>query len=286
MSKSKQRESRRRICFVTLFLLINILAMIILGQREIAAVKQNLSAHADNTQEKFENILADYERSFQLFSHTLSLKVQSNPDPDHIWDYLKGVDEQFLAIEGETFGGLYMYYKDRFLYSWDTPYEEYEATGYEATERPWYKAAAAKNGQLAFTPPYMSYAKHYMLTTISQMQPDGETVFAYDIKMGDIQTLVSTVKEFEHEQIMIYDDNGTVIGSTEADYLGGNLYGSLEDASKVVTDAQLELSGIARSDRDEVRTAEEKLQSATAFYDFRQTFDQGFISGAESCRYR
>ena len=48
-----------------------------------------------------------------------------------------------------------------------------------------YKRQVEGKGEIVFTPPYMSYANHYILTTISQLQPDGETVFAYDIKMGE-----------------------------------------------------------------------------------------------------
>ena len=104
-----------------------------------------------------------------------------------------------------------------------------------AIERPWYKDAVAGKGEIVFTPPYMSYANHYILTTISQLQPDGETVFAYDIKMGDIQKLVSSTLQYDDEQIMIFDQNGTVIGSTNTDYLGGNLRASLEDTAQAVS---------------------------------------------------
>ena len=55
-----------------------------------------------------------------------------------------------------------------------------------------------------------------ILSTISQLQPDGETVFAYDIKMGDIQELVSSLTAYPDEQMMIFDDNGTILGSTNA----------------------------------------------------------------------
>lgn len=69
--------------------------------------------------------------------------------------------------------------------------------GYVATERPWYKDAAAGEGKIVFTPPYMSYANHYILSTISQLQPDKETVFAYDIKMGNIQDLIHSMNPFQ-----------------------------------------------------------------------------------------
>lgn len=70
--------------------------------------------------------------------------------------------------------------------------------------------------EVVFTPPYMSYANHYILSTIAQLQPDGETVFAYDIKMGNIQKLVSTLQAYDGEELMIFDREGTIIGSTDA----------------------------------------------------------------------
>lgn len=101
-------------------------------------------------------------------------------------------------------------------------------------------------GEIVFTPPYMSYANHYILTTISQLQADGETVFAYDIKMEDIQNLVSSMEQFEQEQILIYDGAGTVVGSTVPGYLGGNLQISQEEAAQNLEDAQAELDALKR----------------------------------------
>ena len=62
----------------------------------------------------------------------------------------------------------------------------------------------------------MSYANPYILSTSSQLQPDGETVFAYDIKMGEIQELTLSLRDYEQEQLLVFDNSGTVIGSAEA----------------------------------------------------------------------
>lgn len=274
MKTGKQRERGRTARFVVIVLLVNILAVALLGHREISAVNGRLSAHAQSTQAQFEEIFGNYERSFRLFSRMMAREIEEHPDPDAIWDYLKSVDAPLLEIEGETFDGLYMYYQGRYLYSWDTPYSAYEDTGYVATERPWYTAAVDGRGEIVFTPPYMSYANHYILTTISQLQPDGETVFAYDIKMGDIQTLVSGAGQFDREQIIIYDGSGTVIGSTNADYLGGDLYASPEEAGRAADAARAELEATAAG--EERAKAEDKLNSAEAFHTFRQAFDEGF----------
>lgn len=128
----------------------------------------------------------------------------------------------------------------------------------------------------------MSYANHYILTTISQLQPDGETVFAYDIKMGDIQELVSSLDYFSDEQILIYDSNGTVIGSTNTDYLGGNLLSSVEETAQVIADAEQELLETDGNVADEVSKLEEQIVSAKAFHAFRESFGDELSALQES----
>ncbi|WP_243009128.1 cache domain-containing protein [Clostridium sp. AM58-1XD] len=276
MEASHRRNHKRAVIAVAVFLIINILAVFLIIQRENRFISSSLSSHGSETRERFEAVMDHYERSFHLFVQMMSREIQNNPDPDTVQDYLKSMDTTLLGIEGETYDGLYMYYQGRYLYSWDTPYSVYEDSGYVATERPWYKDAEAGKGRAVFTPPYMSYANHYILTTISQLQPDGETVFAYDIKMGDIQNLVSSMNYYNNEQIMIYDRNGTVIGSTNEEYLGGNLQMSVEEAANTVSEAEAELQSIDPAEKEEISKAEDKVQSAAAFYEFQKNFSSGF----------
>lgn len=271
----EKRRNKKAVIFVVTFLVVNLLALSIITVWESVSVNRRLTAHAEEIGAGFDEVMDSYEQSFKIFAQMMGREVQNNPNPDILWDYLKSIDAPLLAIEGETFDGLYMYYQGRYLYSWDKPYSAYEETGYVPTERPWYKDAVAGKGEIVFTPPYMSYANHYILTTISQLQPDGETVFAYDIKMGDIQKLVSSTLQYDDEQIMIFDQNGTVIGSTNTDYLGGNLKVSLEDTAQAVSLAQREKEALDTTDEGELTKAEEKVQSAAAFYSFRQGIDGG-----------
>lgn len=272
----KKLGQHKTIFFLLIFLTVNIISVYVLSQKEITVIQSTLSQHAMNTQDKFENIMTDYERFFQLFVEMMNQEIDRNPEPEMIWNYLKDIDGKLNTIEGETFDGLYMYYQNRYLYSWDTPYSEYESTGYKATERPWYQAAVKGQGDIVFTPPYMSYANHYILTTISQLQPDGETVFAYDIKMGDIQNLVSEMNQYNNEQILIFDTNGTVIGSTNDLYLGGNFYITLDEASQLAANAQTELDAINTADQAAYSKALDQVNSAVAFKDFRVSFDSVF----------
>lgn len=230
MKEIEKNQRNKAVIFAAAFLLINMLAIFAISKRETSAIQNILGEQANEVQEQFDRVMDNYTGSFQLFVHMMSQQIENTPAPADIGTYLKGINTSLLEIEGETFDGLYMYYKGEYLYSWDTPYEEYEESGYDATKRPWYINAIKGNGGIVFTPPYKSYANPYILTTISQLQPDGETVFAYDIKMEDIQTLASSLNHYENGQIMIFDKNKTIIGSTDSRYLGENFYSSLEDA--------------------------------------------------------
>lgn len=260
MGKIKKRNRKKVFIFAAVFLIVNVLAIIIVSRRETRAVDASLAACAEETKDRFEEILNGYRHSFHLFTEMLSQEIEHNPNPDDIWNYLKDMDTALAQIEGKTFDGVYMYYKGRYLYSWDTPYSQYEQTGYDATQRPWYKDAAAGGGEVVFTPPYKSYANNYILTTISQMQPDGETVFAYDIRMEDIQTLVAKQNFYENQQILIYDENGTVIGSTVPEYLGDNLYGTFAGESTDSSEKSLQFRERLGDSLKELETAEGKAE--------------------------
>lgn len=262
--------------YVVAFLVVNIAAILLIGRKESSYVQDSFSSHAEQSSAKMEEVMDNYIHSFQLFSNMMAREIENNPNPDDIWDYLKGIDSTMLEIEGDTFDGLYMYYQGRYLYSWDTPYSQYEDTGYVATERPWYKDAVAGKGKVVFTPPYMSYANHYILSTISQLQPDGETVFAYDIKMGDIQDLVSTQAIYPDEQMFVFDDNGTILGSTNASYLGGILYNSLDETKDALDEARKnvkEAGDISAEDKDKLQ---QQADSLDTFYSFQKDFNEDF----------
>lgn len=272
----ESKRSRRAVCFAAVFLIVNLTAVFVVGIRESADIDRRMSERVEETGKKFGEVMDNYEHSFRLFVELMLNEIGSHPDPDEIWDFLKTMDQRLLDIEGETFDGLYMYYRGRYLYSWDTPYSQYEETGYVATERPWYKDAVAGDGKIVFTPPYMSYANHYILTALSQLQPDKETVFAYDIKMGDIQQLVSSLERYDGEQIFICDKNGTIIGSTKDAYLGGSFYHSVEEIEKIVSDAQAEVEAADPEDEGQVSKAEDQVRSASAFLQLRQTAGEEF----------
>ena len=113
-----------------------------------------------------DQVNTSYQHSFLLFEQLLQQELRLSSDADEIETYLKSMDKRLLNIEGDDFDGVYMYYRGRYLYSWDTPYSVYEESGYDATTRPWYIGAVEAKGKVVMTNPYASDANDYMLATI------------------------------------------------------------------------------------------------------------------------
>ena len=268
----------RKSLYAAIFLVANIAAFYTVYHREAQYIRQEFQEHAQDSQQQLEAVMKNYIHSFRLFEKLMAQQIENQPDPDALWDYLKVMDGQMKEIEGDTFDGIYMYYKDRYLYSWDTPYEEYERSGYDATTRPWYQNAIKGKGEIVFTPPYMSYANHYILSTISSLQPDGKTVFAYDIKMGDIQDLVKQVKRYDEEEVMIFDKEGTIIGCTITDYLGGNLYAQPDETKAELDKVNQDIAQADQNklDREQKAKLEEQATSLKAYYAFHKDFKDDF----------
>lgn len=270
------RARSRRAVLALAVVAVNITTIAAVFSLESATIDEMIARESRTVEERFDDVMDGYEHSFLLFSHMLNCEIERNPDPDSVERFLKRTDEPLFDIEGDTFDGLYAYYEGCYLYSWDTPASVYEDSGYEVAERPWYKAALAAEGDVAFTPPYMSYANHYILSTVSQLQPDGETVFAYDVKMGAIQAIASLSERFPDGKVMMYDESGTVIGSTDEAYLGSSVAATAEEAASRAAEMRAWAQSDSFDSKEERAKAVEEARNAEAFSTFWQGFDSSY----------
>lgn len=100
MQRGKQPLWRRKIVFVVVFLVVNLISIAFLAVREKAAVNQKLFDQAAETEAQFGEIMETYERSFQLFAHMMAREIEHEPDPDSVRTYLKGMYASLLNIVG------------------------------------------------------------------------------------------------------------------------------------------------------------------------------------------
>jgi methyl-accepting chemotaxis protein len=97
--------------------------------------------------------------------------------------------------------------------------------GFDPRQRPWYKDAVNKQGQVILTDPYEdSLKKGNFMVTFAKTVKDSSSgemvgVSAIDIKLDDISKMVQEKKVGEKGYIVLFDKNGTVIGSKDKDIL-------------------------------------------------------------------
>ncbi len=228
-------------------------------------LSKTLSSESYSTVDHFTSIMDDYEHSFLLYEKYLQLEISKASSGEEIAAFLKSNDKNLQSIEGDDYDGVYMYYKGQYLYSWDTPYSTYEESGYEATERPWYTGAVEAAGEVCFSVPYRSYANEYMLATISRLQPDGETVIAYDIKLGAIQSFAEKMSLYKDALTMVCDNKGNIIGTTNVLYSGGNYMLTSEENEQLIKEAENELETASDDEQEKSRKKVESLDAVRNF---------------------
>lgn len=97
--------------------------------------------------------------------------------------------------------------------------------GYDPRQRPWYKDAISKQEQIILTDPYEdSLKKGTFMVTFAKTVKDSSSgemvgVSAIDIKLDDISKMVQEKKVGEKGYIVLFDKNGTVIGSKDKSIL-------------------------------------------------------------------
>ncbi len=272
------KKRTRRALFAAIAVAANVIAFSAVYSFEHSAIDDTLASETNAVSERFDGVMEEYRHSFLLFSLMLTWQIDLDSNPASIESFLKQAHEPLLEAEGDSFDGLYLYYQGKYLYSWDTPRSVYEDSGYVATERPWYQAAVDAQGDVAFTPPYASYANHYLLSTMSQLQPDGETVYAYDVKMEDIQAITTLSNRLPGSQTIIADKSGTIIGSTNDAFLGSNVHSSVQEALQAAANARAEAEVGQLNASEDRQKVESRADSTEAFASFWSGFSNDFAN--------
>lgn len=89
-------------------------------------------------------------------------------------------------------------------------------------------------------------------------------------------------ESFQRWTSHLYNQNGTIIGSTTEAYLGSSFHDSIPEAKARIDEAKRELAAIDENDDDEIEKAKEKIASATSFYNFRESFKDNLSLLAKS----
>lgn len=100
---------------------------------------------------------------------------------------------------------------------------------YVATQRSWYLGAKKNNGKTYVTPPYQDAMTGEICYTVAVMLNDGDTVFAIDYTMENIQSHIEQMYETGSHNAVIVTDEGIIAGCSDQTLIGKSLVHSLPD---------------------------------------------------------
>ncbi|MCR4705117.1 MAG: sensor histidine kinase, partial [Lachnospiraceae bacterium] len=187
------------------------------------ANREILIRNGEKTANDIDDAFADYLSTsmdaIKLTSYTVEGMLAQNKSNKEILDYLIG---QSLAIKHTVFentSGLYGYIRGEFLdgMMWNPP------SGFVATDRPWYKKAIEKEGEVAMIEPYLDAQTGTTLMAISKALRDGKNVVSMDIKLDVIQKITEESVSAEKSDLQfIISKSGYVVAHSDRSEIGKN----------------------------------------------------------------
>ena len=152
-----------------------------------------------------------------------ALKIEelssSGASSEEILDYLHNETDIYSRIISDNTTGIYCYYKGDYLDGsrWVPP------DNYDPLSRPWYKEAAANNGELTLVKPYLNLQTYTMMMSVSRMLSDNISVVSMDVFLDGVQEM--TEDEITDDRIVsafVMDNEGFVVACSDADYIGAD----------------------------------------------------------------
>ncbi|MCR5815194.1 MAG: diguanylate cyclase [Desulfovibrio sp.] len=150
-----------------------------------------------------------------------SLKVNEmlaeKQDHETISRYLINQTAIYAKVIDENTTGVYSYYRGRYLdgSGWNPP------KAYQPKERPWYKAALQGKGKIVLAKPYLNIQTEMMMTSVSQLLNDGDSVVSMDIFLDGVQRGIYQLgHQKEVTAAMVLDSDGFVVAHSDTDKIG------------------------------------------------------------------
>ena len=133
--------------------------------------------------------------------------------------------ERDLLLEGDT-GAFNVYIAGNdwaIIPGYDIPDD------YVITERIWYRGAMRNGGKVYVSSPYQDAMSGDICYTVSVMLADGDTVFAVDFVMDNIQEHLIQAEMLNVHDAVIVTGEGVIAGYSDESYIGKNLTEVLPD---------------------------------------------------------
>ena len=219
---------------------------------------------------QIENYLETTKSVLWVTADTVDHMTKTGASTDEILQYITEESAKQEQHFDENYTGIYGYVMGEYLdgVAW-VPYE-----GYDATERDWYKAAIAANGESTIVSPYVDAQTNAVIISISRMLSNGRDVLSLDLTMNYIQDLASELQIKGKGYGYIFNQDGLIIAHPDESMKGKFL--TEDEDSRILMEKAMEV-------KDGNFTIREDGKRSTVFV--KQIMDQWYaviiISNAE-----
>ncbi|MCR5302257.1 MAG: response regulator [Lachnospiraceae bacterium] len=203
------------------FILIIIVYHMLLLNYARDSIITNGELSANRAAEEIELYLSSGLDTIKSASYTLEKMLGEGASHNDVLKYLTEETELLSDTNIIDSTGLYAYIHGEYHdgSGWDP------GPAYEATDRPWYIEAKAANGSIALVNPYLDSYSGDIVTTLTRMLSDGDSVVAIDVKLDKIQTIIDTHTNLNRNTVnMVIANNGVVVAHTAQSELGKNYF--------------------------------------------------------------
>ena len=228
LSERYERQRKRIGCELAVGLTATLCIAALIISVGLNNVKVQAKHYADDIRIDYSDLVGSYVRIFDTVYDRIVEKIQEDPTFDELDAWLKSKDAAFAQSMGSRiYDGIALTYKGGYAHSWS--YGDY--TDYDATTRPWYRAAQEANGATAVVPPYVTFLDaqylnddSYILMSVVKKYND-EISFDYDIKLGEIETMLQNQKSaYPGAEVLMFDGDGYILSCSDAEKFAHNIY--------------------------------------------------------------
>ena len=207
------------IAIILIFLLQAIMLAVIFGsfyRTGATDVKELGVSNMKSQAAMVENYMSRGNNVLWFAAESVEHFMRYSADNDEILGYLTDATQQMQEQFDANFTGLYGYINGEYIdgSGWIPPED------YVATERNWYTEAAAADGEMIVSDPYVDAQTGQVVISFSQLLSDGVSVLSLDVILTEVQNITENMTMGDMGYGFIVDSSGLVIAHYDKKEIG------------------------------------------------------------------
>lgn len=230
--KMNEGKRSRLSFFITIIITLALMGFavvynsVVLYDASVISVYEDSEEEIKTTATTLENYLTEAVSTLRVAADSIDLMEKSGSSIQELEQFIVAQTTRQSEQFDENFTGIYAYINGTYLdgLGWVPP------EGYEPTERDWYEAAVAANGETMIVSPYVDAQTGSVVITISRCiseNPEGTdgkqyNVVCLDVIVNHIQEVTQAVEIAGKGLGMIINEDGFIIAHRDAALNGKN----------------------------------------------------------------